>query len=206
MYQADIKNGGIVAMTIDVSDREVIELVTRYNKWRRIYGYAGKPRLAPDEPDWESGRLYFRNGYPFPDWTAYIIEAAAAGEFNVLRASTERRNTPAESMEAVFSRIDDAGKFIIYKAATSLRVDCRMESITQKWRAEGLNKRVDKLIVSEDQAKYVLRSDPTVYFIAYSGGIQPYNHILPLTYDELDAVLLEGFPEAVRSQLASEKA
>lgn len=193
-------------MNFDVKDRQVIELITRYNMWRRIYGYAGKLRLTPDEPDWENDRLYFRNGYPFPDWTAYVIEATAARDFRVLRVSTERRIRPAESPEALFSRIEDAGKFIIYKMATNLRVDCRMESITQKWRAEGLNTRVDKMIISEDQAKYVLRSDPTAYFIAYSGGIQPYNHILPLTYDELDAVLLEGFSETVTSQVASENA
>jgi hypothetical protein len=179
-------------------------LVTRYNKWRRIYRYAGKASFAPDEPDFDDGRLYFRRGYPLPDWTAYIIEPTADNEFRVLRASTERRNTPAEAEEAVFSRIQDAGKYLLYKAATPLRTESHLESITQKWRAEGLDRRVEKNPISDDRAKYSLRSDPSIYFVAYSGGIQPYNHILPLSYDELDDVLLEGFQTTVISQLASE--
>jgi hypothetical protein len=191
-------------MDIDQSDREIAALIARYNKWRRIYRYAGKSSSAPDEPDFDNGRLWFRNGYPMPDWTAYIIEENESREFRVLRASTERRNTPAEAQEAVFSRIEDAGKFILYKVATSLRVASHLASITQKWRDEGLDDRVEKSVVSEDQARYTLRSDPSIYFIAYSGGIQPYNHILPLSYDELDDVLLEGFPATVTSQLASE--
>lgn len=191
-------------MDLSRSDQGVIELIAHYSKWCRIYRYAGRAPSAPDEPDLENSRLYFRRGYPLPDWTAYIIEATADGEFCVLRTSTERRNTPVEAREAVFSRIEDAGKFVIYKAATYLRVDCGLESITQKWRAEGLDSRVEKTIMSEDRAKYSLHSDPSIYFIAYSGGIQPYNHILTLSYDELDDVLLEGFDDAVTSQLASE--
>jgi hypothetical protein len=191
-------------MDVDQSDPEIVELIARYNKWRRIYRYAGKSSSAPDEPDFENGRLWFRDGYPLPDWTAYIIEGTVNREFRVLRASTERRNTPAEAQEAVFSRIQDAGKFILYKVATSLRVESHLPSITQKWRAEGLDHRVDKTIISEDQARYTLRSDPSIYFIAYSGGIQPYNHVLPLSYDELEEVLLEDFQPAVTSQLASE--
>jgi hypothetical protein len=191
-------------MDADQSDPEIIELIARYNKWRRIYRYAGKSSYAPDEPAFEYGRLWFRNGYPLPDWTAYIIEETVNHEFRVLHASTERRNLPAEAQEAVFSRIQDAGKFLTYKIATSLRVECHLESITQKWRAEGLDPRVDKSIISEDQAKYTLRSDPSIYFIAYSGGIQPYNRLLPLTYDELEEVLLEDFQPVVISLLASE--
>ncbi|MDI3315988.1 MAG: hypothetical protein QJR12_17485 [Mycobacterium sp.] len=191
-------------MGIDPSDRQVTELIDRYNKWRRVYQYAGKGRLAPDEPDWENGRLYFRRGYPYPDWTAYIIESDTDENFRVLHASTERRNTPIESLQAVFSRIEDAGKFIIYETVTDLRADCRMQSTTRKWRAQGLDPNVEKVMISDKQAKYILRSDPKVYFIAYSGGIQPYNHILPISYDELDAVLLEDFPENVTSRLAAE--
>jgi hypothetical protein len=191
-------------MYVDRSDPAVIELLARYNKWRRIYLYTGKASSAPDEPDFEDSRLYFRRGYPLPDWSAYIIEVTAGNEFRVLRASTERRNTPAEAEEAVFSRLHDAGKFILYKVATTLRSETGLESITQKWRAEGLDARVDKVIISADAAKYSLLSDPTTYFIAYSGGIQPYNHILALSYDELDDVLLEGFDATVISKLASE--
>jgi len=190
---------------IDPNDSEVGELIARYDKWRRIYGYAGKSSSAPDEPTLEDGRLHFRNGYPLPDWTGYIIEETSNSEFRVLRASTERRNEPVEAEQAVFSRLHDAGKFILYEIATSLRVESRLSSITQKWRAEGLDPRVSKNVISQGHAKYALRSDPSVYFIAYAGGIQPYNHILPLSYDELDDVLLEDFPAMVTTQLASER-
>lgn len=191
-------------MDLDQGDPEVIELIARYNKWRRIYRYAGKASSAPDEPAVENGRLYFRRGYPLPDWTAYVVEATGGGEFRVLRVSTERRNTPVEALEAIFSRIQDVGKYLLYKVATSLRVEIRLQSITQKWRAEGLDQRVDKGVVSAEQAKYSLRSDPAIYFIAYSGGIQPYNHILPRSYDELDEILLDGFQSSVTSQLSTE--
>jgi hypothetical protein len=191
-------------MGIAERDPTVTEFITRYKKWCRIYRYAGKGSSAPDEPAVEDGRVHLRRGYPLPDWTGYVVETNAEGEFRVLRVSTERRNTPAEAQEALFSRIEDAGKYLVYKVATSLRVESHLPSITQKWRADGLDDRVDKVIISNDQAKYSLRSDPGVYFVAYSGGIQPYNHILPLSYDELDEILLEGFPAAVTSQLAAE--
>ncbi|WP_142239741.1 hypothetical protein [Mycobacterium sp. ST-F2] len=53
-------------------DDRLRELVNRYEKWQRIYACAGRP--AGNAPVWESDRLHLREGYPYPDWTAYIVE------------------------------------------------------------------------------------------------------------------------------------
>lgn len=182
-------------------DPDVIELIARYNKWRRIYGYAGK--AAPDEPDWDSGRLYFRTGYPLPDWSAYVLEADRSGLYSVLYASTERRETPVESPQGSFSRIEDAGKFIVYKVATSLMIACFMDPLSWKWDDAGIDPRVDAQIQSDRVVRYVLRSNPEAYFIMTRGDT-PYSHMLPLSYDELDAELLQSFSESVTSRVNAE--
>jgi hypothetical protein len=181
-----------------MSEQDTSELVDHYNKWRRIHRLAGESE--PNEPDRENGRLYFRRGYPHPDWSALILEATSDGHYNVLRASTERRNTPVESSRASFARLQDAGKFIIFETADLLRVTLGIRPIVQQWRDEGLDSRVNKIPLN-GKAKYELQSNGSAYFLAYSGGIQPYNHILPLSYEELDSILLAGFPEAITSRL-----
>ena len=185
-----------------MSERDISELIDRYNKWRQIYNYVGE--IAPNEPDRKNDRLYFRNGYPDADWSAFILDLAGNGPYKVVHASTERRGYPVESSRAVFSRIEDAGKYIVYEVADLLRVAQQLEPLDRKWRAAGLDRQVDKVIVSEKQARYQLREDPTIFFLAFSGGIQPYNHILPLSYDQLDAALLDGFPESATSRGAAE--
>jgi hypothetical protein len=178
------------------ADPRFAELISRYEKWRRLYAAAGK--AVPDEPVQENGRLYFRDGYPNPGWTAYIIELKDSG-YEVLRASTERRNEPAESQLAYFSRLEDAGKLVIWYVGEGLRMDCWLTPVTRMWQAEGLDPRVQKVQVSDKIARYSLKADPGAYFEAYSGGIKPENHLLPLSYDDLDSVLLEGMPESVIS-------
>jgi hypothetical protein len=193
----------VADVAMDKADPDVIELVDRYERWRRIYRYAEK--MPPNEPDWENGRLWFRYGYPYPDWTAYILQATADGGYRVFRATTERRETPAESPRGgTFARLQDAGKYIIFNVGEKLRIECRMKPINLEWADAGLDPRVDKLIIDENWAKYVLRSNPASYFTTVSRGIAPYNHILPLSYDQLDDVVLDGFPESIISQLASD--
>ncbi|KAA1244121.1 hypothetical protein F0Q45_25125 [Mycobacterium simiae] len=182
-------------------DPDIVELIGRYSRWRRIYGYAGK--AAPDEADLESGRLHFRFGYPYPDWWAFILEGSADGRYRCLRASTERSVTPVETSQGNFARIQDAGKFIIYNIAESLRIDCRMEPISWRWDDAGLDPLVNMYIESYRTVKYVLRNNSNAYFIMTRGDMA-YSHILPLSYDELDAVLLDGFPESVMAQLNAE--
>jgi hypothetical protein len=179
-------------------DPNISEMVFRYNRWRQIYGYVGEP--SPGEADWDSGRLYLRFGYPHPDWWAYILEGTDDGRYCVLRASTERTIAPVESSEGIFARIKDAGKFLIYEVAESLRINCRLDPLSWKWDDAGLDPQVEAQIESDRVVKYVLRSNPDAYFIMTRGDMR-YSHILPLSYDELDAELLEGFPESVTSRL-----
>jgi hypothetical protein len=178
------------------ADPMFAELISRYEKWHRLFAAAGK--AVPNEPVQEDGRLNFRDGYPHQGWTAYIIEPKDGG-YVVLRASTERRNEPAESHLAFFSRLEDAGKLVIWYVGEGLRMDCWLTPVTRVWQAEGLDPRVQKVQVSDQIARYSLKTDPGAYFEAYSGGIKPENHLLPLSYDELDSVLLEGMPESVTS-------
>lgn len=188
-------------MILEQSDPDIAELVIWYDRWRRIYGYAGKP--PPDEAHWDGGRYYFRFGYPYPDWWGYIFEARADGHYGVLRMSTERRMTPVESPMGTFSRIQDAGKFIIFSIAESLRVNCRIDPIGWKWEDAGLDPQVDTEIQSDSVVKYTLRTDPNVYFIMTRADIRC-SYLLPLSYTELDAVLLDGFPESVTSRISTE--
>lgn len=182
-------------------DPDITELFSRYNKWRQIYGYAGES--PPDEAVWDNGRLYLRFGYPYPDWWAYILEGADDGRYCVLRASTEWSIAPIESSMGIFSQIKDAGKFLIYGVAESLRINCRLDPLSWKWDDAGLDPQVDAQIESDRVVKYVLRSNPDTYFIMTRGDMR-YSHILPLSYDDLDAQLLEGFPESVTSRFNAE--
>jgi hypothetical protein len=184
-------------MGLRKEDPGIAELVAQYNKWRLIYGYAGKP--APNEADWEEDRLFFRFGFPHPDWWAYVLDAAEDGLYSVLRVSTERSLTPVESPRGKFSRIQDAGKFVIYEVAESLRINCRLEPLSWKWDDAGLDPRVDPQIESDRVVKYSLRENPDAYFVMTRGDM-PYSHILSLSYGELDALLLEGFPAGVVSR------
>src|SRR3954468_19840600 len=112
------------------------ELLDQYSKWRDAYVLAARP--APNEPDWENGRLYFRIGYPYPDWRAFIIDETD-GEDQVLNASTERSSIVTEGWKAPFSRLEDAGKYITATVADYLRIECGAEPIALRWRAEGLD-------------------------------------------------------------------
>jgi hypothetical protein len=180
------------------SDPAVEELISRCEKWRRIYTYAGKPPM--DEPLWEDGRLNLRAGYPYPGWTAYIIESKGGG-YDVLKSTTERRNEPLESLRAFFTCIDDAGKYIVLNIGDSLRIDCRIDPIYWAWEDSGLDPRVTQTSLGEYVSKFELKEDPNRYFVLQAGGIQPENRLLPLTYDELDGLLLDGMPESVLSRL-----
>ncbi|MCV7381162.1 hypothetical protein H7K38_21270 [Mycobacterium alsense] len=188
-------------MILDRDDPEIAELAVWYNRWRQIYGYAEQP--PPDEVHWDRGRLYFRFGYPSPDWWGYILEATAEGCYRVLRTSTERRAVPVESSLGIFSRIEDAGKFIIYSIAESLRIDSRMDPVGWKWDNAGLDPQVDADVQSDRVVRYVLRTNPNAYFVMTRADMRC-SHLLPLSYSELDAVLLDGFPESVTSRINTE--
>jgi hypothetical protein len=170
-----------------------LDFIEHYRKWISIYSKAGHP--PPDEPVWENGQLHLRSGYPYDGWTSYIITAATGG-YNVLAATTERRNTPSESLKGFFSNIDDAGKYVIWNAGENLRVSCRVDPVGGACEDMGLDPRVEQISVDKYVSKYILKSDPSRYFVLQAGGVQPENRLLPLTYEELDGILTADLPEA----------
>ncbi|WP_131536102.1 hypothetical protein [Mycolicibacterium aromaticivorans] len=174
------------------------DLLVRYKKWRRIYALAGKaPR---DEPIWEAGQLHLRSGFPYPGWTAYIVKPDGE-RCAVLRVASEHRNEPVESLCGVFSSVEDAGKYIVLNVGEFLRIGLRLDPIEWAWEDAGLDQRVRQLSVDEYVSRFELKDDTTRYFVLQAGGIQPENKLLTLSYDELDALLVEGMPESVLSQL-----
>jgi hypothetical protein len=173
---------------------EYEELIGRYNKWRDAYIRADKP--APNEPDWEDGRLYFRIGYPYPDWRAFIVEEMGSG-YKVISASTERSADVTEGWKADFSRLEDAGKYVLATIADYLRIECHADPIAVKWRAEGLDPLVVKVVSSDGLATYSLSANPQVFMITNARGTKPENHVLPLTYDDLDHLFADGLPDEV---------
>jgi hypothetical protein len=176
----------------DVADPAgIAELIERYNMWRTIYTRAGKP--ARNEPQWVDGSLWLRDGYPHPDWSAFVIQPEASG-YKVLRASTERRIDPVLSYQGFFSRLQDAGKFIIAAVGDYLRIERRLDPIAWRWQDAGLDPAVEELVKSDDEVTYRLRQNSDAYCVMTLGD-RPYSHLLPLTYDELTDVLLQGFPD-----------
>lgn len=179
---------------------EYRELIDRYNKWRDAYLSVGRP--APNEPDWENSRLYFRIGYPYPDWRAFIIDQTDDG-YQVLNASTERSTVATEGWKATFSRLEDAGKYVIATIADYLRIECKADPIALRWRVEGLDPLVVKDDLPDGLAKYVLRSD--VYMITTARGIKPEHHVLRLSYDDLNQVLANGLPNEIVQVLVARR-
>ncbi|KDE98570.1 hypothetical protein Y900_006355 [Mycolicibacterium aromaticivorans JS19b1 = JCM 16368] len=82
-----------------------------------------------------------------------------------------------------------------------LRIGLRLDPIEWAWEDAGLDQRVRQLSVDEYVSRFELKDDTTRYFVLQAGGIQPENKLLTLSYDELDALLVEGMPESVLSQL-----
>lgn len=178
-------------------DPRLDALISRWQHWRRIYASAGRP--AHDEPVWESGRLHLREGYPFPDWTSYIVEPADGGYY-VLTATTERRNNPLEGSVGFFTDADDLSKYLIWNLGENLRISCRLDPIAWAWEYRGLDARARWIPRAEFVSKYELIADPSRYFILRTGGVQPENRLLPMAFDDLEAQLLDGMPAEIRSQ------
>lgn len=207
---------------VEVAD--FIEVIDRFDKWRTIAISLG---LRPyDAPDFENGRLYFRSDYTeqvskWPpareqgDWGAYIIETTPTGFFCVVRSLWhERAPQRTERPEALFSRAEDAGKYVIAQAADEIHVGLRLESQFLKWEAQGLGPSIDIETPSDDdlqefikripgitvssarqhRTKYKLVGHPEVFAVTSSGN-GPYMHVLTLSFDQLDSQLANGLPQ-----------
>lgn len=189
------------------------ELIDRYETWRRLWVSATGKEPSRDAAELSDGRLWLRDGYPHPDWTARIIEPYSFG-YVVLSATTERRSSPHIAVEAVFSHLEDAGKYVIAYLGDMLRLECKLEPLYRKWQRFGLSDNLDKGAidqqivhfiadhngVSQDVVqrfmhKYSLKSDPGRYAHLASSE-EPISRVLTVSYDELDAMLAEGLVAA----------
>jgi hypothetical protein len=166
------------------------ELIMRYGSWRDIALRAGHP--AVDEPVQDGDRFYFREGYPYDGWTGYSLEATVDG-YRISTISTERQIEPVESPILVCSAVEDAGKYLVWKVASAVRIALKLPSIVRDWRASGLDSRVKQISLDTYVSRFELIDDPGRYLVTLrAGGVQPENRLLPMSYDELDRILLEG--------------
>jgi hypothetical protein len=143
----------------------MIDVVQRLNRWRSIQQALNASTY--DEPTWENGKLYFRNGYAdgidkwahwaeTGDWSAYIIEPTPAGFFNVKQSRKgERAVRRSENIRVAFTRLEDAAKYVIARVANSLRVSLGLSSIVIKWEEAGLDRRLHVGDVTPEQLKYM---------------------------------------------------
>lgn len=219
-------------MAIDISaEYGFTELTAYYELWRKIANAAGSGPY--DEAAQEDGRVFFRSDYSdkvkkWPDWVesgywgAWIITPTKDGYFAVLSSLLhERQNQRDEDLHVVFSKIADAGKYVVMRIGDSARVNLRLKSLFVKWDDRGIDNQI--LVEPADQAaidflnrespalekgfadkylkKYTLGSDPGSYGFALPEE-QPRMEVLAQSFDELTAALLDGMPENIISQVA----
>jgi hypothetical protein len=181
--------------TFSPHDPDVVELLDHYERWRRAYARAGRP--PRDMPDWANGKLYLREGFPYPDWSAFALGRNGDGEITFFHVSTERRNAPLESLDYTFSDVPTAGKYLLCKVGDYLRIDKRLDPVSRQFRERGLSNEVDKTVIDDEHAKYVLKRHPRSYFISGPRGISPINWLLTMSYDDLNEELAQGFASEV---------
>jgi hypothetical protein len=185
------------------------ELIERYDAWRSRW-----TAVTGNEPSWCAaelldGQLWIRDGYPYPDWKAKVIEQGEFG-YLVLTATTERSNSPRIAIESIFSNLEDAGKYIVVNLGDKLRLESNLEPLFRKWHGSGLDDSLNKESadertvqfianynsVEEDVVrqfihKYSLREHPD--HVAYlSPADEPKSRVLVESYDALDSMLTDG--------------
>jgi hypothetical protein len=202
-------------------DPDFVSISAHLDNWRSVQRTLASD--VYDDPDWENGRLYFRNGYQQGvetwkhwkergDWTAYVIEATTHGYTSVLFSSKgEREAHRFERVEAAFTRPVDAGKFVLARVGNMLRVSMGLDSLSVRWRRQGNDPRMRTDSPSADQLNYMLQicagiqpglleqhllryslADRTEVHALPLPSQAPMMNVLPLTFDELEALLLEG--------------
>lgn len=185
------------------------KLVNHYDAWLRRWASLTGREPSRSAPEFSEGRLWFRDGFPHPDWTARIIQPSGYG-YLVLRATTERRVSPLITIDAVFSDLEDAAKYVIMHVGDMLRRECQLEPRYREWSQLGLSGEVHKSEseqpvvdfiaeyngVAQDSVqrfvhKYTVKTEPDRY-AHLSSSEEPRSRVLTLSYDELDETLAEG--------------
>jgi hypothetical protein len=213
------------------------EIVRYYDLWRKIAdALGGEPY---DEAEWEDGRLYFRSDYAdklrewpkwkeFGDWGAYIIAPTSEGYYNVIRSLRhERAYERSEKVEVVFSKIADAGKYIIAHIGGSLSVHLmlkrriKLKTLATRWSETGLDPRIqvtpaservldylikvrpdtDRVFAKMHLKQYTLRDDPSAYGIAFPAE-ETYMQVLAMSFQELHEALLHVIPDSIKSEVS----
>ena len=157
----------------------------------------------------EGDRVYFRRGFPHPDWSAYGIDVSTDLAV-VLSLTTERRNEPLVSVEAVFSRTEDAEKFVIATIADLVRIAAKQEPIFWQWEDAGIDPRLgvakvtdsDLAVCKEIRGLSHLPAAEvfTCYFTAgdkasfglVSNANAPLSRVILMSFDDMDHVFNSG--------------
>jgi len=209
-----------------IADSSLRETLRRFDRWRTIATLLDQRPY--DEPDFENSRLYFRSDYAAQvaewsaarekgDWGAYIIEPCPSGLFSVIRSLWhERAPRRTETIETVFTQLEDAGKYVIARVANSIRFDAGVSSLSIRWSDRDFNSMIkimppsDKFLqcfiektpgMDADNAhdyyldQYSLSGRPSTEAVTSSDN-RPYMQVLGLSFEELDAELLDGLPLA----------
>ncbi|OBA61789.1 hypothetical protein A5647_09895 [Mycobacterium sp. 1100029.7] len=132
----------------------------------------------------------------------------------------ERDAFRTETIEVMFSRVSDAGKYIISAIGDSVRSSVRLETLFVKWHDRGLDPRIQIEPASEEAVEFLNRECPTlkVGFAArhlkrytfeespqhYGFALpaeQPRMEVLALSFEELTAALLDGMPDHITSKI-----
>jgi len=209
----------------DMERADFQEVLHRFERWRAIATMLGQKPY--DEPDFDNGRLYFRSDYAeqvakWPDarekgdWGAYVIESTATGLFSVVRSLWhERAPERSEDLEVMFSRPDDAGKYVIAHVANSIRFGTGLKSRSISWRELGLDRSIVISPPTDEQFRlyfeaipgadpvelrgylnqYTVEGASQIYAVTSSEN-RPYMQVLARSFDQLDAELLKGLPIA----------
>jgi hypothetical protein len=202
-------------------NRSIAEAVQAFDRLRDVQRNVGVQPYDPAKQD--GSRLYFRTKYregiekgwadwdTRGEWSGYAIDWAHGGFEVVFTRKPERSANRAESVQAIFTRLEDAAKFIIANVGDSLRVDNGLKTLFLRWQDLGLDERIGQTVPSEPELqrmidllppgkeelvrnhlqKFFLRADPSAHAIAFP-GVKPYMNVMPLTYGDLEDELLAG--------------
>jgi hypothetical protein len=207
------------------------EIVRYYDLWRQIASLVGEQSYDEADwengrlyfrSDYMNQMKQWPEAKQFGDWAAWIIEPTPDGYYNVLRSlKHEREKERSDEIEVVFSQITDAGKYIILQIGDARRLDLKLETLFMKWDAAELDPRIQIAPAGQKAVDYLLKRSPglrrefaeqhlqqyTLRDDASSFGLalpsrQTDMQVLALSYDELNALLLDGMPESITARVS----
>lgn len=196
-----------------------LETINEFGYWRRRQSELGV--AVYDEPAFEGHRIHFRSGFQMGldwphwrehgEWSSYTIEPTDAGYLVKHSTKGERSVDRTERTQAVFTRPDDAGKFVVGRMANAVRVDLGLESLIVRWKRSGIDPRLRRQKPTTDQLRFMnqvcvgiqpgllekylhefsLVAQPQIYALPLPSQ-EPMMNILPLSFAELRDLLTDG--------------